>query len=49
MNVQPFYFPMKLHVPNGPFIKTNHPALITPAPTPPLPHPKLCLKKKKKS
>jgi len=41
---------MKLHVPNGPFIKTNHPVLISPVPTPSLPAPKkLSLKKKKKS
>jgi hypothetical protein len=40
---------MKLHVPNGPFIKINHPALPIPVATPPMPQPKLILEKKKKT
>jgi hypothetical protein len=39
---------MKLINPNGKNFKINHPALPTPAPTSPLPAPKLILENKKK-
>jgi hypothetical protein len=39
---------MKLNIPNGKFVKINHPLLPPPVSTPKMPAPKLILEKKKK-